>query len=1035
MMLRLSNHALHLLVEAALGAAGVALLATGALAWRLHQGPIDITWIARRAEARLVIGRAKLSVGQAELTWEGFSAGDSPLDIRWHNLAIIAPDGVDIAGLPRGRVTLDLPSLLVGRVVPRLVEIDGATITLQRLEDGRTRMDLGDEGTSGGSGGGARLLAALARQSGPDDPLSVLNQLRHVGIKDATLVLKDAHLGVVWQAHAGNVSLTRGPDGGIQGHAELALRVGDVAVNMTAAANLDTGGTQLVVTTTQVVPYALALAAPLFAPLAAVDAPMSAALSANFAPDLSLREATLSLLVGQGQINTGRGQAPIESASLVVHTDGHDVDVPTLRLAFRRPKDGVAPAPVVTGHAHAVPKDGAMLADFALAIDSMAFADLPLYWPHGTGGGSRPWITENITGGTARDGHVAGQLSIDRGTGAVSLVSINGGLSATGLQLWWLRPVPPLENGVARLVLEGPDALRITVASATQGPLALRDGVVRITGLAAKDQFADIKLAMQGGLADTLALLANPRLNLLSRHPIQAVSPAGGVDASLHVVLPLATTMTMAEIGIDAKAALTDVHLGQVVVGRDLDHGQLSLAVTSNTLAIDGTGTLGGLPAKLGMTMDFRGGPPTEVLEHYTAAGSASPAVMQGLGLPAGIMTGGVANVAADYTLRRDGGGTIAVSADLGPAALTTPIGWHKAAGQKASAQARLLLRDGHLAGFDRITAQGPGLSIASHAELVGGVPSVLRLDQLRVDRTDAAGAVMLAAGGKPLHVSLHGSVLDLSAYLAQRDREQPASAVDDDTPGPPWSADLRFGQVVLARDETLQPAAATAVSDGVRLTHLDVSAGAKGEVRVTISPGQAGRKLTVDSADAGAVLLASGVANNIRGGKLRVDGTYADTQPHAPLSGTATLADFRVTNAPALAQLLNLMTLYGTVDVLQGPGLGFSKAIVPFRWRQRVLHVESARAFSVSLGLTVQGDVDLRHQTAALTGTIVPAYFFNQLLGNIPLLGLMFSPEKGGGVFAASYSVKGPLAHPQVGINPLSALTPGVLRNIFNLL
>ena len=40
----------------------------------------------------------------------------------------------------------------------------------------------------------------------------------------------------------------------------------------------------------------------------------------------------------------------------------------------------------------------------------------------------------------------------------------------------------------------------------------------------------------------------------------------------------------------------------------------------------------------------------------------------------------------------------------------------------------------------------------------------------------------------------------------------------------------------------------------------------------------------------------------------------------------------------------------------------------------------------------------------------------------------------QGGGVFAADYTVRGPLADPKVSVNPLSALTPGFLRGVFNL-
>jgi hypothetical protein len=81
-----------------------------------------------------------------------------------------------------------------------------------------------------------------------------------------------------------------------------------------------------------------------------------------------------------------------------------------------------------------------------------------------------------------------------------------------------------------------------------------------------------------------------------------------------------------------------------------------------------------------------------------------------------------------------------------------------------------------------------------------------------------------------------------------------------------------------------------------------------------------------------------------------------------------------------------------------------------------------------------VKGDIDLANETADLQGTIVPAYAINSFLGNIPLLGRLFSPERGGGLFAVNYSVRGRLADPAVSVNPLSALTPGFLRGVFGI-
>ncbi len=118
----------------------------------------------------------------------------------------------------------------------------------------------------------------------------------------------------------------------------------------------------------------------------------------------------------------------------------------------------------------------------------------------------------------------------------------------------------------------------------------------------------------------------------------------------------------------------------------------------------------------------------------------------------------------------------------------------------------------------------------------------------------------------------------------------------------------------------------------------------------------------------------------------------------------------------------------------MQGPGLGFSRLVAPFRLTREALGLTDARAFSPSLGLTVKGRIDLVQDRLDLEGTIVPAYFFNSLLGNLPLVGRIFSPEAGGGLFAAGYSIRGTVNDPKVSVNPLSALTPGFLRGLFGI-
>jgi len=96
---------------------------------------------------------------------------------------------------------------------------------------------------------------------------------------------------------------------------------------------------------------------------------------------------------------------------------------------------------------------------------------------------------------------------------------------------------------------------------------------------------------------------------------------------------------------------------------------------------------------------------------------------------------------------------------------------------------------------------------------------------------------------------------------------------------------------------------------------------------------------------------------------------------------------------------------------------------------------VKEARASGTSLGFTANGKVFRHADVVNLEGTVIPAYALNSAFGHIPLLGNLFTGgEKGGGVFAATYSMTGPIEEPVVSVNPLSALAPGFLRNVFGI-
>jgi hypothetical protein len=1036
-------------MEVAIGLCGVVAVAACIGAWRLAQGPIDITGLVQREQSLLTPPGTRLSVGGAALAWEGFVASDQPLDIRVQDLRLSATDGSLKVLIPKGRLTLSIAQMLLGRIVPRTVAIDGAVLDMQRRANVSLSLPTGTlpKAAPTVSGNQQQILQELGRPARLGENLPWLSQLRRADVRHGSITLNDATLGVVWQAPDIDLQFDRLSGGGVSGQAHVDLAVGAVHATLAARAELRAGGTHITATTSQLSPAALAAASAAFATLAAVDLPLQASLDATLGPVLDLQSARLQLTSGAGTIKGGGATTALQSADIVLLARPSELQVQSARIAFAAAAGKQSP-PVLNAQATATLLANKVHATFTLDVPAMEMGDLSDYWPPLVAGGSRTWLVQNIVAGHAHNARVDGTIDTFSDLSDIQLTTLTGGITADDVTLYWLKPIPPLTHARARLTLEGPQSMHIALDSAEQAQLRVLPGSsMDITGLQEKHQFGTIDVRIAGPLDTALTLLNHPRLKLLGRSGLDFSGASGLAQARLLVHLPLEDTVTMDDIRITATSTLSDVHLGKIAANRDLNDALLSLKVDNDGLALTGHGAYAGIPTDLSLDMDFHDGGPSQVLQHVTAHGTASSSDLVKAGVPesvTNIFSGGSTAISADYAVLRNRTATLQLNADLKDAGLQTPFGWQKAAGPAASAGARLLWDHGKLVSIDSLHAKGPGLLIASHARLEAQHAHALVLDRLEVGQTRAQGEIGFPADpADTLAVTLSGPMLDLSSYLQKPDAqragamsEKPQAPADEaEKRGQPWSALLKFGQVTLAKGKVLAPFKLDAASDGLHITHAAVDAGAPGEFTARVVPRGGIRTVSVTSTDAGVFLRGMGVADNLAGGHLHLDGIFADTLPGDPLTGSATLENFNLQQAPAIGRLLQAMTLYGLADVLSGPGLHFSKLIAPFRWQRRVLTLKSARAFSPSLGLTAEGDIDLANRMANVNGTVVPAYFFNQLLGDLPLVGRIFSPEKGGGVFAARYWVTGKLSDPKVGVNPLSALTPGFLRGVFGLL
>ena len=110
---------------------------------------------------------------------------------------------------------------------------------------------------------------------------------------------------------------------------------------------------------------------------------------------------------------------------------------------------------------------------------------------------------------------------------------------------------------------------------------------------------------------------------------------------------------------------------------------------------------------------------------------------------------------------------------------------------------------------------------------------------------------------------------------------------------------------------------------------------------------------------------------------------------------------------------------------------MDFSRLDGEFIWNNDQIEFPHIHATGASVGINAKGHVDLGSNEASLKGTMVPFSAVNGIVGSMPIVGDLITGGKGQGIFAVAYKIDGPLSDPHIDVNPVSLLTPGILRTL----
>lgn len=1052
----------------ALGA-GLAILLV-LLAWRLSAGPVSLAFLSPYVERALQASQqsVRIELDDTILTWAGW---DRTFDIRVVNVRAIDPGGAVIAGVPELAFSISGRALLRGVVAPSNVELFGPSLRLVRHRDGRLRFGF----EQGAEESEALLRGALAAFLAPPDRDHPSGYLTRFAMVKTRLTVEDRVLQRTWRVPAAEVRLWRQATG-IGGSASFELEAGDrpARVKASGSYHMDARRVDLDVDFSGVVPAEFAQVLPRMADLSAVEVPLEGTLRIAMSVDGELANLAFDVKGGGGRLRLpdplaqwlgvaglnarGRYQGAsrvLEIEEIVVDAgaggtlrlppQGHALPLEKVRARGRyfgkerrlevdslRMETG-GPVAAVNARVEGVGGDMTIIAD--VSLDRAAVEDFPRYWPKGWAGDSRNWALASLSDGAATDVRAAIHMRRD-GDGSFDILSIKGGFGVEDLTIDYLAPMPKVRKVFAAAKF---DETRIDFAlnGATAGGLAVEGGTIEVTGLDEYDQFLDLELRISGPFRDAMRLVDHAPLGLARAVGIDAVQTRGSAATRLNMRFILEKDLTFERVEVRAQSQLTEIVLPGALFGRDISGGRFVLDADKRGMDVKGRAMLGEIPVTLAWRENFAATAPfrrryelTGTIENIHKLGDLGPDVVH----PPPDIASGAVKVDARFTEIDGVKGRLEAKLDLSGLDLAVPaLRWRKPADVPGSAEVTVNLRRGRVADIPGFTVTTNGMTVRGAVRFAadgGGLERVL-IDRLAYGRTDVAGEIRARPGGG-WDASFRGAGFDLSPMIDDLLEAGTAEA------GPEFDLVAAIERVWVSEDQHIGMLAATLSHDGlswraVRLRARDASDKA---FELDIEPKEGGKRgLSIRADDAGTFLRTFGYYDDMLGGTLLLTGEFDGRGAEETLAGRLKVISYRVVKAPLLARLLSIMALTGIIDALQGEGLGFASLEVPFTLDDGVLVITDSKATGASIGFTASGKIYTEAELIHLEGTIVPAYLINAALGNIPILGKLFTGgEEGGGVFAARYVLSGRLEDPKVSMNPLSVVAPGFLRNILGM-
>ncbi len=668
-------------------------------------------------------------------------------------------------------------------------------------------------------------------------------------------------------------------------------------------------------------------------------------------------------------------------------------------------------------------------------------------WPKFIAGKARAWVLERVTGGQVLGGKFSVNMGPEEVTklesgGEIPPAAVDAELNLAHLSIAYIVGLPPVLTDDAKLTVTGTtfavDIPQGKIALPSKREIALGEGRFFIPDLRADPQQGEITFKANGATTAVLELLDHEPLGYLQSVGLKPDFLGGTAEGGFTLSMPLLANLEFNQIKLRGAARLNDAIPTNLVGSLEVASGTLEVNVTEQAIDAKGPISIKGVPAELAWQRIFYTPedrqPPLKVTANLDAA------TREKLGLKVNHLVQGPTPVTIE--MARLGGGTASpmrLQADLTDARiLFSGLGWTKPAGQPATLQLDVIPKEDGATDLDNLKILGDDIDIQGGVALDAEQHlKEFYFSDFSVNSLTHVEITARVRDDQVLEVVAEGDNYDGRQFFQSLFSAGQFDASVE--PAEPFGVDLtaQIGTVTGFYDTTLKDVQVTMQKRNGRIIALN----AKGElnggspVAVHLEQSDGARVIKAEARNAGDAFRIVGFYPSVDGGEASLQVNLDAGAPGAK-SGTLWARDFIVLGDSVVNDVLSdpdSTAVWGErKQQVTRQKIAFKQLRAPFTVGDGKFRLKDAYMNGPLLGATLRGTVDFKSQTVELGGTYVPLYGLNSALGAIPLLGRVLVGRQGEGVVGITFAIKGKLDDPAVLVNPMSVMTPGIFRQIF---